>query len=177
MLDPHLSDPNYACKNSMCMQWETSEVHARETSLCNKKNLFIKKNIKAINQTRSSKKHTLHRNNSRLGERTTALIALSYTTKLLRQATRIYADMPMYVLGVWPNCRHCCRAGAGLLCYASTIQKHGDSHLQVVVACFKHMFSHAFTGTCKAKKIYIEAFFMKCSDQKRWEQLTSKLLF
>lgn len=81
--------------------------------------------------------------------------------------------MLKYVLGVWSNCRHCCRTGAGLLCYASTIQKHGNSHLQVVVACFKHMFSHAFTGTCNAQK-NIEAFFMNCSDQKRLEQPTSE---
>lgn len=94
--------------------------------------------------------------------------------ELLRQTTHFYADMLKYVLGVWSNCRHRCRTGAGLLCYASTIQKHGNSHLQVVVACFKHMFSHAFTGTCNAQK-NIEAFFMNCSDQKRLEQPTSEL--
>lgn len=38
-------------------------------------------------------------------------------------------------------------AGAGLLCHPTSIQEHGHSHLQIIVACFKHVFSNALCGS------------------------------
>lgn len=111
---------------------------------------------------------------SRLGEGTIILFVLPSTVEFLRQTIHLYTDMFKYILGVWSNRRHPCRTGAWLLCYASTVQKHGDSHLQVVVACLQHVLSHAFAGTCNTKG-KIKAFFRKRVDRQHWAQLTSTL--
>lgn len=57
-----------------------------------------------------------------------------------------------FILCMWSNRRDTCWTGTGLFSDSTTIQKHCDGHLQIIVAGFKHMFPYTFTCTWNSRR-------------------------